>query len=106
MICTMHQVSFRPAVDTAEPLQILLPEDATVVTAAALGELHIQLWYYAFTRVGGEFAEVRAPFDVFTLREYDKVALVWRGREMVWLAHVQLKAMHFHVFVPGILRRP
>jgi len=103
----MHQVSYRPGPTSSLGLvRVLLPEDATVLTAVAHNELHIRLWYYAFGLPDGDFAEARREFGVLNLQEYDRVPLSLDSKPLVWLAHVQLKAMHFHVFVPAILRQP
>lgn len=98
---TMHQLAFRPDIES----KLLLPEDASILCAHEHGELHIRLWYAAFTHESGEFCEPRRFYPIKCAREYEEVPVLREGQQLVWLAHVQLKAMHYHVFVPALLRR-
>lgn len=102
----IHQLVFKPSSIATRPVGVLLPEDATLLTVKACGELQLQLWYYASTLSNGDFATKRVEYDIFTVREYDKVPFASQGRRYVWFTHVQLKALHYHVFVPDVLRSP
>ena len=91
----MAQHTFRPKPGEQK---LLLPEDVAFVTVVAHGELQARLWYTAWYDTGGAPCEKLVQVPVWVVQEYDPIP--WNARNPVtWLGHVQLKAMHYHVYV-------